>query len=70
MICAIFGTHHFANVQMVRQNNFNRDKLVNEEFGIQVREELALVDARVLPPPTVAMALHFSMLIHFFIFSH
>ncbi|KAF5954574.1 hypothetical protein HYC85_007430 [Camellia sinensis] len=37
--------------QMVRHNNYNNDKLVNEEFGIQVRAELASVDARVLPPP-------------------
>ncbi|GMP91555.1 hypothetical protein CsSME_00042209 [Camellia sinensis var. sinensis] len=36
---------------MVRHNNYNNDKLVNEEFGIQVRAELASVDARVLPPP-------------------
>ncbi|CAL5413448.1 unnamed protein product [Camellia sinensis] len=27
--------------QMVRHNNYNNDKLVNEEFGIQVRAELA-----------------------------
>ncbi|KAF5931264.1 hypothetical protein HYC85_032137 [Camellia sinensis] len=37
--------------QMVHHNNYNNDKLVNEEFGIQVRAELASVDARVLPPP-------------------
>ncbi|KAI9076228.1 hypothetical protein K1719_041801 [Acacia pycnantha] len=35
---------------MARRNNFNRDKLV-QEFGIKVSEELALCDARVLPPP-------------------
>lgn len=34
------------------QHRFNADN-VAKEFGINVREELALVDARVLPPPTV-----------------
>ncbi|KAG5248301.1 protein argonaute [Salix suchowensis] len=37
--------------QMVRQNDFSRNVLVRNEFGIQVKEELAVVDARVLPPP-------------------
>ncbi|XVE59482.1 hypothetical protein DITRI_Ditri05aG0049400 [Diplodiscus trichospermus] len=35
---------------MIMANNFQGDAFV-EEFGIQVQEELALVDARVLPPP-------------------
>lgn len=39
-------------MQMVRRNNYNRDKLATE-FGIQVQEKLALVEARVLPPPEV-----------------
>ncbi|KAL3579627.1 hypothetical protein D5086_017462 [Populus alba] len=37
--------------QMVRQNDYSRNALVRNEFGIQVKEELTLVDARVLPPP-------------------
>ncbi|XWS73988.1 hypothetical protein CRYUN_Cryun02cG0176700 [Craigia yunnanensis] len=37
--------------KMVRVNNFQGDDLVDKEFGIQVKKELALVDARVLPPP-------------------
>ncbi|CAK8576282.1 unnamed protein product [Lathyrus sativus] len=37
---------------IVKQHHFNTDKVV-KEFGINVREELALVDARVLPPPTL-----------------
>ncbi|KAB1227351.1 Protein argonaute 5 [Morella rubra] len=37
--------------QTVRQNRFNGSNLVNKEFGMQVREEAALVNARVLPPP-------------------
>ncbi|XP_062173160.1 protein argonaute 5-like [Alnus glutinosa] len=37
--------------QMVRRNNFNGNSLVNAEFGIKVREEQSLVDARVLPSP-------------------
>ncbi|CAL0304042.1 unnamed protein product [Lupinus luteus] len=36
--------------QILRQNNFNTDKLVHD-FGIQINEELATVEARVLPPP-------------------
>ncbi|KAI4334305.1 hypothetical protein L6164_019015 [Bauhinia variegata] len=39
--------------QMVRRNNFSRDELVHKEFGIQVTEELALIEARVLPAPTL-----------------
>ncbi|CAK9150489.1 unnamed protein product [Ilex paraguariensis] len=39
--------------QVVGYNNYNNDKLVNEEFGIQVRPDLTSVDARVLPPPTL-----------------
>ncbi|KAF1897375.1 hypothetical protein Lal_00035079 [Lupinus albus] len=38
--------------QILRQNNFNTDKLVHD-FGIQVKEELATIEARVLPPPTL-----------------
>lgn len=41
---------------MVRRNDFSRDKLVHE-FGIGVREELVLCDARVLPPPRVYLRL-------------
>ncbi|KAI5388901.1 protein argonaute 5 [Lathyrus oleraceus] len=37
---------------IVKQHHFNTDNVV-KEFGINVREELALVDARVLPPPTL-----------------
>ncbi|ONI00990.1 hypothetical protein PRUPE_6G115400 [Prunus persica] len=37
--------------QMVKQSNFNGDQLIKDEFGMQVREDMALVDARVLPPP-------------------
>ncbi|GMJ02967.1 hypothetical protein HRI_003965900 [Hibiscus trionum] len=38
-------------MQMVKVNNFEANDLVCKEFGIQVHKELALVDARVLPPP-------------------
>ncbi|GMJ10787.1 ARGONAUTE 5 [Hibiscus trionum] len=37
--------------EMVKVNDFEADDLVCKEFGIQVHKELALVDARVLPPP-------------------
>ncbi|XP_050281799.1 protein argonaute 5-like isoform X2 [Quercus robur] len=36
---------------MVKRNDFSRGKLVHEEFGIEVREGLTTVDARVLPSP-------------------
>lgn len=36
--------------QVVKQSNFSTDKFVCH-FGIQVKEEPALLDARVLPPP-------------------
>jgi hypothetical protein len=39
--------------KMVRRNNFRGNSVVNTEFGIQVREEQTLVDARVLPSPLV-----------------
>ncbi|CAJ2646918.1 unnamed protein product [Trifolium pratense] len=37
---------------IVKQHRFNSYKVV-KEFGINVREDLALVDARVLTPPTL-----------------
>lgn len=37
------------------KNDFSSNVLVRDEFGIQVKDELALVDARVLPPPMVIM---------------
>ncbi|RVX20120.1 Protein argonaute MEL1 [Vitis vinifera] len=41
-----------GNIQeMVRKNNFSTDRVVRDEFGIRINEELTLVDARVLPPP-------------------
>lgn len=46
-------------MQMVKQSNFNGDQLIKDEFGMQVREDMALVDARVLPPPLVMICLHF-----------
>ncbi|KAK2980070.1 hypothetical protein RJ640_028799 [Escallonia rubra] len=39
--------------QMVSHNNYNNDKIVNEEFGLQVKTDLTCIDARVLPPPTL-----------------
>ncbi|KAI5603005.1 hypothetical protein BDE02_01G190600 [Populus trichocarpa] len=37
--------------EMVGHNDYSRNVLVRNEFGIQVKEELTSVDARVLPPP-------------------
>lgn len=50
----LFHNWHFGTCQIVKQHNFNTDKFVRE-FGIKVREDLTLVDARVLPPPMVYM---------------
>lgn len=41
---------------MVKRNNYNGERLVNNEFGIKVNEQMALVDARVLPSPMVISA--------------
>ncbi|XP_065869022.1 protein argonaute 5-like isoform X1 [Euphorbia lathyris] len=41
-----------ANIKkMVEANKFRKEELVNDEFGIRVKEELTFVEARVLPPP-------------------
>lgn len=37
------------------RNDYSSDKLVRNEFGIQVKEGLTFIDARVLPPPMVIM---------------
>ncbi|KAJ9178015.1 hypothetical protein P3X46_009935 [Hevea brasiliensis] len=37
--------------QMVAWNDYSRDELVRNEFGIQIKEELTFIDARVLPAP-------------------
>ncbi|KAI4383767.1 hypothetical protein MLD38_009569 [Melastoma candidum] len=37
----------------VKNNPFFKDALVSQEFGMNVRSDLALVEARVLPPPVV-----------------
>ena len=39
-------------------NNFEGDELVDKEFGFQVKKELALVEARVLPAPMVITCQH------------
>ncbi|KAG2670879.1 hypothetical protein I3843_14G106300 [Carya illinoinensis] len=39
--------------EMVMRNNFSGNVLVNEEFGIKVKDELAVLDARVLPSPVI-----------------
>lgn len=41
-------------MQMVGCNNYNNDNLV-KEFGLRVKAEPALIDARVLPPPMVIL---------------
>ncbi|XP_057955824.1 protein argonaute 5-like [Malania oleifera] len=36
---------------MVKANNYKDERLVKTEFGIEVRDDLTSIDARVLPPP-------------------
>ncbi|XP_075489913.1 protein argonaute MEL1 [Primulina tabacum] len=38
-------------IEMVRCNNYNGNKLVSEEFGIQVKPDFTSIEARVLPAP-------------------
>ncbi|XP_047314074.1 protein argonaute MEL1-like [Impatiens glandulifera] len=43
--------HREQNIrQMVRQNDYNNDKFVNE-FGLHIQPEPTVVEARLLPPP-------------------
>ncbi|KAJ9558751.1 hypothetical protein OSB04_013365 [Centaurea solstitialis] len=37
--------------QTIQSNNYNKDKLVSDDFGLRVREQLTSIVARVLPPP-------------------
>ncbi|MFS7989508.1 putative post-transcriptional gene silencing PAZ-Argonaute family [Helianthus anomalus] len=37
----------------MQSNKYNDDALVNNEFGMRVREQFASIDARVLPPPPI-----------------
>lgn len=41
---------------MVEWNKYSTDEIV-KDFGIQVREELCAVDARVLPSPQVILTI-------------
>lgn len=43
-----------ANVQTVQQNAYHKDKYA-QEFGIKISENLASVEARILPAPWVTM---------------
>lgn len=38
---------------MLKGNRYNQDKLVKEDFGLRVKEQLTSIEARVLPPPPV-----------------
>ncbi|XP_047340340.1 protein argonaute MEL1-like [Impatiens glandulifera] len=49
-------THREQNIrQMVRQNDYNNDKFVNE-FGLHIHPEPTVVEARLLPPPLLKYA--------------
>nr|GFA63899.1 hypothetical protein [Tanacetum cinerariifolium] len=39
--------------EVLKDNNYNQDKLVIEDFGMQVRQQPTAIKARVLPPPLV-----------------
>ncbi|XP_076888490.1 protein argonaute MEL1-like [Bidens hawaiensis] len=38
-------------LKTMQSNKYNKDALVNSDFGMRVREQLTSIDARVLPPP-------------------
>ncbi|XP_071690397.1 protein argonaute MEL1-like [Rutidosis leptorrhynchoides] len=38
-------------MKTLQSNEYNKDRLVNKDFGMRVREQLTSIDARVLPPP-------------------
>ncbi|GKD12324.1 PAZ domain-containing protein [Tanacetum coccineum] len=39
--------------EVLKDNNYNQDKLVSEDFGMQVRQQPTAIEARVLPPPSL-----------------
>ncbi|PPD75857.1 hypothetical protein GOBAR_DD27219 [Gossypium barbadense] len=43
----------YLPMEMVQVNNFEVEELVTKEFGMHVRKELALINARVLNPPVL-----------------
>lgn len=40
-------------MRTIQSNSYNKDKLVSEDFGMRVREQLTSIDARVLQPPNL-----------------
>ncbi|KAM1309947.1 hypothetical protein ACFX13_006725 [Malus domestica] len=51
--CQRPGDRERSIYQMVKHNAYNKDELVQREFGMHIREDMALVNARVLPPPSL-----------------
>jgi len=49
--------------QVVNRNNYGNDYCA-KEFGIKVTNELALVDAHVLPAPTVSLFFSWMIFLH------
>nr|GEU73433.1 argonaute/Dicer protein, PAZ [Tanacetum cinerariifolium] len=41
------------NNKVLKDNNYNQDKLVREDFGMQVWQQPTAIEARVLPPPSL-----------------
>ncbi|KAM1040513.1 hypothetical protein TB2_029352 [Malus domestica] len=53
LTCQRPGDRELSINQMVKYNGYNKDELIQREFGMKIKEDMALVNARVLPPPTL-----------------
>ncbi|XP_048424948.1 protein argonaute 5 isoform X2 [Pyrus x bretschneideri] len=53
LTCQRPGDRELSICQMVKYNGYNKDELIQREFGMKIKEDMALVNARVLPPPSL-----------------
>ncbi|KAB2614892.1 protein argonaute 5-like [Pyrus ussuriensis x Pyrus communis] len=53
LTCQRPGDRELSVYQMVKYNGYNKDELIQREFGMKIKEDMALVNARVLPPPSL-----------------
>ncbi|TQE03982.1 hypothetical protein C1H46_010353 [Malus baccata] len=51
--CQRPGERQRSIAKMVKHYGYNKDELIQREFGMNIREDMALVNARVLPPPSL-----------------
>ncbi|KAM1149220.1 hypothetical protein FF1_029797 [Malus domestica] len=51
--CQRPGERQRSIVEMVEHNGYNKDELIQREFGMNIREDMALVNACVLQPPSL-----------------